>query len=271
MTAGEQLRRRVLGREWLAGTFINLGSSITAEIAGRSGFDWLMFDYEHGPGSDESLLHQLQAIRGTPAAAVVRLAANEAPRFKRVLDLGADGVMVPYVNTPFEAAAAVAASRFPPHGTRGVSKFNRAAGFGQGFENYYANAHHRVTVMVQIETPEAVDNVEAIAAVEGVDVLFLGPLDLSTNLGIQSNFTHPKFVEAQRRMAAACLSAGKAAGILLTNPDQVPHVRELGYTVIALGSDGGAVSSGLLQYASVLKQAAAESVNCGRAYLTPNS
>jgi 4-hydroxy-2-oxoheptanedioate aldolase len=256
MSIGEQLRSRVLGREWLAGTFINLGSSITAEIAGRCGFDWLMLDYEHGPGGDESLLHQLQAIHGTAAGAVVRIAANEAPRFKRVLDLGADGVMVPYVNTAAEAAAAVAASRFPPHGTRGVSKFNRAAGFGQGFENYYANAHHRVTVMAQIETPEAVENVDAIAAVEGVDVLFLGPLDLSTNLGIQSNFTHPKFVEAQQRVATACRNAGKAAGILLTSADQIPRARELGYTVIALGSDGGAVSSGLREYAALLKKPA---------------
>jgi 4-hydroxy-2-oxoheptanedioate aldolase len=257
MSIGEQLRTRVLGREWLAGTFINLGSSITAEIAGRCGFDWLMLDYEHGPGSDESLLHQLQAIRGTPAAAIVRIAANEAPRFKRVLDLGADGVMVPYVNTAAEAAAAVAASRFPPHGLRGVSKFNRAAGFGQDFENYYATAHQRVTLMAQIETPEAVHNVEAIAAVDGVDVLFLGPLDLSTNLGIQSDFTHPKFVEAQQRVAIACRNAGKAAGILLANSNQVSLVRELGYTVIALGSDGGAVSSGLREYATILKAPAA--------------
>jgi len=256
MNVGEQLRTRVLAREWLAGTFINLGSSITAEIAGRCGFDWLLLDYEHGPGSDESLLHQLQAIRGTTAAAVVRIAANEAPRFKRVLDLGADGVMVPYVNTAAEAIAAVAASRFPPHGVRGVSKFNRAAGFGQGFEDYYANAHHRVTLMAQIETPEAVSNVEAIAAVDGVDVLFLGPLDLSTNLGIQSNFTHPLFVEAQQRVAVACREAGKAGGILLANAGQIPLARDLGYTVIALGSDGGAVSSGLREYARLLKSPA---------------
>lgn len=253
MNLGEKLRARVLAREWLAGTFINLGSSLTAEIAGRMGFDWLLLDYEHGPGSDETLLHQLQAVSATGAGAIVRLAANETPRFKRALDLGANGVMVPYVNTVAEAQAAVAASRFPPRGVRGVSKFNRAAGFGQNFENYYASAHEQVTVMVQIETPEALENADSIAAVEGVDVLFLGPLDLSTNLGIQSEFDHPKFIEAQSRVAVVAQLANKAAGILLTSADQIPRARELGYSVVALGSDGGAVTSGLRQNAAALK------------------
>jgi 4-hydroxy-2-oxoheptanedioate aldolase len=255
MSIGQTLRSRVLAREWLAGTFINLGSSLTAEIAGRAGFDWLLLDHEHGPGGDETLLHQLQAVSATGAGAIVRLAANETPRFKRALDLGAHGVMVPYVSTVGEAEAAVAASRFPPRGIRGVSKFNRAANFGQGFENYYATAHEQVTVMAQIETPEALDQADAIAAVDGVDVLFLGPLDLSTNLGIQSDFEHPKFIEAQRRVAAAAQRAGKAAGILLTGTDQIARARELGYTVVALGSDGGAVTAGLKQNAAALKAA----------------
>ena len=99
MSNSLSFRERVLSGEWLAGTFLNLGSPLTAEIAGRSGFDWLMLDFEHGPGSDETLLQQLQAVSGTAAATIVRLAANETPRFKRALDLGAGGVMVPYVNT----------------------------------------------------------------------------------------------------------------------------------------------------------------------------
>lgn len=248
-----EFRGRVLGREWLAGTFINLGSPLTAEIAGLAGFDWLLLDYEHGPGSDETLLHQLQAISGTGASAIVRLAANEPPRFKRALDLGAQGVMVPYVNTAAEARAAVAASRFPPLGIRGVSKFNRAAGFGQNFEQNYATAHERIVVMAQIETPEALGNVDDIAAVDGVDVLFLGPLDLSTNLGIQSDFDHAKFVDARTRVAVACARAGKAAGILLGSTAQIPTARAEGYTVIALGSDGGAAATGLRQNAAALR------------------
>lgn len=257
MNASFGFRSRVLAREWLAGSFLNLGSSLTAEIAGRAGFDWLLLDYEHGPGSDETLLYQLQAISGTDASPIVRLAANEAPRFKRALDLGAQGVMVPYVNTAAEAKAAVAASRFPPLGIRGISKFNRSAGFGQNFEKSYANAHMSIVVMAQIETPEALEHLEEIAAVDGVDVLFLGPLDLSTNLGVQSDFAHPKFVEARQRVAQAATRAGKAAGILLTHTAQIPAARTDGYTVIALGSDGGAVTAGLWQNASALRSASA--------------
>jgi 4-hydroxy-2-oxoheptanedioate aldolase len=253
MNTPNRFRDRVLAAEWLAGTFINLGSALTAEIAGRAGFDWLMLDYEHGPGSEETLLHQIQAVSATPATTIVRLAANEAPRFKRALDLGAGGVMVPYVSTEAEAKAAVAALRYPPRGIRGVSKFNRAAGFGQDFEDYYAHAHERLVNMVQIETPEALQNLDAIASMDGVDVLFVGPLDLTTNLGIQGKFDHPLFVDARRRTAKAARKAGKAAGILLTAPEQKAIVRDEGYTVIAYGSDGGAVTAGLRQYVATLQ------------------
>ncbi len=249
----QSFRSRVLAGEWLTGTFINLGSALTAEIAARAGFDWLMLDYEHGPGSDETLLHQLQAINAYGAATVVRIAENEAPRFKRALDLGAGGVMVPYVNNATEARAAVASVRFPPLGNRGVSKFNRAAGFGQGFEDYYQHAHERLVTMAQIETPESLENLDEIAAVDGVDVLFVGPLDLSTNLGIQGQFDHPLFVEARRKVALAAKKAGKAAGILATAAAQIPVLREEGYTALAFGSDGGAVTAGLQQSLSALR------------------
>lgn len=253
MNTAHSFRNRVLGGDFLAGTFLNLGSSLTAEIAGRAGFDWLMLDYEHGPGSEETLLQQLHAISGTSAATVVRIAENETPRFKRVLDLGAGGVMVPYVNTAEEAKAAVAAVRYPPRGIRGVSKFNRAASFGSDFEDYYARAHERIVTMAQIETPESLQCVDSIASVDGVDVLFVGPLDLTTNLGIQGQFNHPKFVEARREVARAARAAGKAAGILATAPDQVEVLRSEGYTVLAYGSDGGSVSAGLKQSLSVLR------------------
>jgi 2-keto-3-deoxy-L-rhamnonate aldolase RhmA len=253
MSTSPFFRERVLAGEWLAGTFLNLGSPLTAEIAGRAGFDWLMLDFEHGPGSDETLLQQLQAVSGTAAATIVRLAANETPRFKRALDLGAGGVMVPYVNNAEEARAAVAAVRYPPHGIRGVSKFNRAAGFGQDFDDYYAHSHDRLVTMAQIETPEALLNLDAIASVDGVDVLFVGPLDLTTNMGIQGQFEHPAFVQARLQVAQAARRAGKAAGILATAPTQVATLQAEGYTVLALGSDGAAVSSGLRQALASLR------------------
>src|ERR1044072_1381050 len=159
-------RKRVLAREWLTGTFLNLGSPMTVEVAGLAGFDWVLIDHEHGPGGQDTLLHQLHAAAATPTFPVVRIAWNETPRFKRALDMGAFGIMVPYVSTADEARAAVAAMRYPPHGIRGVAKFNRGAGFGGDFEEYYAIAHERLLTVIQIENVEAVNNIDAIAAVD---------------------------------------------------------------------------------------------------------
>jgi 4-hydroxy-2-oxoheptanedioate aldolase len=253
MRISGSFRARALAREWLTGTFINLGSAVTAEIAGNAGYDWLLLDHEHGPGGDETLLHQLQATAATPAVPIVRIACNDPTRFKRVLDAGAHGVMVPYVNTEAEARAAVTALNYPPHGTRGVAKFNRGAGFGTTFEEYYLHAHEWLLLAAQVETAEAIANVEAIAAVPGVDVLFVGPNDLTHNMGIRDQFDHPLFLDGLKRVAAAAAKSGKAAGILVHNPALVGMCRDLGFTFVALGSDGGAVNAGLRQALAVLK------------------
>lgn len=254
MNLDPKFRGRVLAGERLAGTFLNLGSSLTVEMAGCAGFDWLLLDHEHGPGGEETLLHQLQAASATPAFPVVRIAANEAPRFKRVLDVGAGGVMVPWVNTAAEAKAAVAAMRYPPRGIRGVAKMNRACDFGVTFGDYYAHAHERLVLMTQIETPEGVENSAAIAAVDGVDVLFIGPADLSTSLGLQDQFDHPTYRAAVKKIAESARAAGKATGILLLNPALLPICAEFGITVIALGSDGGHVNAGLRASAATLRK-----------------
>jgi len=246
-------RKRVLAREWLVGTFLNLGSPITVEIAGLAGFDWLLIDHEHGPGGEDTLLHQLQAASATPAFPIVRIAANETPRFKRALDMGACGVMAPYVSTAAEARAAVAAVRYPPHGVRGVAKFMRGAAFGGEFEDYYLHGHERLLTVVQIETPEAVANIDEIAAVDGADVIFVGPTDLSYNMGIRDQLESEQFVEAAKKVSAAAKKHGKAAGVLVHFPALVPKFRDLGYTFVALGSDGGGVRNSLLGFVQTLK------------------
>jgi 2-keto-3-deoxy-L-rhamnonate aldolase RhmA len=246
-------RKRVLAREWLGGTFLNLGSAMTVEVAGLAGFDWLLIDHEHGPGGEDTMLHQLHAASATPAFPVVRIANNDAPRFKRALDMGAFGVMVPWVSTAAEARAAVSAMRYPPHGIRGVAKFNRAAGFGGDFEEYYTHSHERLVTVIQIETVEAIKNIDEIAAVDGADVLFVGPTDLSYNMGIRDQLEAPQFVDALRKVSDAAKKHGKAAGILVHNNALVPKVRDLGYTFVALGSDGGAVRAGLLGFVAALK------------------
>lgn len=254
-------RARILAREFLAGTWLNLGSPITAEMAGLIGFDWVLLDHEHGPGSDNTIVAQLQAVAATPAAGLVRIAANDPARFKRVLDFGAHGVMVPYVGTADEARAAVKAMRYPPRGVRGVAKLTRATGFGADFDDYFAHAHERLVAIPQIETPEAVNNVADIAAIDGVDVLFVGPMDLSTSLGIPGNYEHPLCMDAFKRVSAAARNAGKAAGILLLNPAHVPMCRELGYTFIALGSDGGSASAGMRTAFNALRGATTKAVS----------
>jgi 4-hydroxy-2-oxoheptanedioate aldolase len=246
-------RKRVLAREWLCGTFLNLGSSVTVEVAGLAGFDWLLIDHEHGPGGEDTMLHQLQAAAATPAFPVVRIAMNEVPRFKRALDMGALGVMVPLVNSAAEAKQAVSAMRYPPHGIRGVAKFNRGAGFGGDFEEYYLHAHERLVTVIQIETPEAIKNIDEIAAVDGADVLFVGPTDLSYTMGIRDQLESAQFTETLKKVSDAAKRHGKAAGILVHNNALVAKVRDLGYSFVALGSDGGAVRAGLLGFVATLR------------------
>ena len=246
-------RKRVLAREWLCGTFLNLGSCITVEVAGLVGFDWLLIDHEHAPFGQDTMLHQLQAASATPAFPVVRIAWNETPRFKRALDMGACGIMVPYITTALEARSAVAAMRYPPLGVRGVAKFHRSAGFGGDFDEYYAHAHERLLTIMQIENAEGVANADEIAAVDGADVLFVGPTDLTYNMGIKDQLDHPQFIESLKKVSAAAKKHGKAAGILVHNPAIVPKCRELGFTFVALGSDGGAVRAGLVSILQALK------------------
>ena len=244
------IRERALNRELCSGTFVNLGSSLTAEMAGQSGFDWILIDIEHGAGEHESMVTQLQAVSATPAVPIVRIANNDPPRFKRVLDMGASGIMVPYVSNAEEAEQAVASMRYPPRGIRGVAKLNRGSAFGSDFDDYFGRAHELLLTIVQIETQEAVNKIDEIASVDGVDVLFIGPLDLSVNLGIAQQFDHPTFLEAREKVSKAAEKAGKAAGILLMNGGQLDDTVEAGFTFVALGSDGGLVAAGMRQNAA---------------------
>jgi 2-keto-3-deoxy-L-rhamnonate aldolase RhmA len=191
------------------------------------------------------LIPQIQAAGIYNAPAIVRIAWNDAPRFKRVLDLGAAGIMVPYVTSAREAEQAAAAMRYPPEGNRGVARFNRACGFGQQFDTYFKQANDNLLTVVQIETKASVERAEEIAAVAGVDVLFIGPLDLSVNMGMVQNFEHPQFEQAMEKVAAACRRHGKAAGILLPKLDFLTPWIAKGFTFLVVGSDGGCVAGGL--------------------------
>lgn len=247
------IRQRALNREVLSGTWLVLGSSLSAEIAGQAGFDWVLLDQEHGMGGFDHLLYELQALGGTPAAPIVRVAWNEPPLVKRVLDLGAAGVMFPYVNTAEEAQLAAKSMRYPPQGIRGLTPLSRPAAFGYDFDEFFIKANEELITIVQIETELAVKNAEAIAMVEGVDVLFIGPMDLSLGMGIFRQFDHPKYRSALETVVNACRNAGKAAGILLLKPEQVAQTVGEGFTFVALGSDGGQLGAGMRQLAASFK------------------
>lgn len=244
------LKDRIRKGELLSGTWLNLGSVMTAEIAGKAGFDWVCIDCEHGAGDHTEMLHQLHAVGCTPTAPLVRVAWNDPVRFKRVLDMGASGIVVPYVTDALQAHAAVSAMRYPPAGVRGVSKMTRAADFSKSFGTYFAQANEQLVLVVQIETRGAVEQVPAIAAVEGVDVVFIGPLDLTVSLGCMNNFEHPDYKHALKVVVDSCRKEGKAAGILVGDPKQIPPLVEMGFTFIGIASDGGVVLDGLCRLAS---------------------
>jgi 4-hydroxy-2-oxoheptanedioate aldolase len=241
-------------QELLVGTFLNLGSSLTAEIAGNAGFDWVLVDMEHGAGNRHELLYQLQAIESTPAVPFVRIAWNDPVLVKQVLDLGVSGIMVPYVQNADEARRAVAAMRYPPAGIRGVAVMNRACGFGPGFDEYFKTASSNLVTILQIENAEAIKNIDEIAAVDGADVLFIGPMDLSVGLGIPQQWTHPDLRAALKKVVNACRRAGKTAGMILMNEDQIEQALADGFTMLSYSSDSAVVVKGLKSVANSFRK-----------------
>lgn len=250
----KNIKERIYNGETLLGCWLNLGSPLTSEIVGMAGFDWVLIDIEHGAGSEGQVLPQLQALEHTPAAAFVRVESSQRQRFHRVLDLGAEGIMCPRIYTPLDAEQAARGIRYQPEGARGMAKMIRAAKFGADFESYLANQKKNLVCVVQIETAEILDSLDSVAATDGVDVLFVGPTDLSLALGVYGQPDHPKFVEAIKATADAAASQGKAAGILLKNPDEFEKYYNFGYRFIACGSDGVFVQNGASKTAESLRQ-----------------
>ncbi|MEX1348828.1 MAG: aldolase/citrate lyase family protein [Desulfobacterales bacterium] len=232
------IRDKILRGDLMYSIGAQLGSSLTVEMISNAGFDWTWIDCEHGSGDYSELVYQLQVARLGNSPPVVRISWNMPWLFKRVLDLGAAGIMVPYVNTAAEAEEAVQSMHYQPEGVRGVAGSPPCAGFAQQFDDYFAQANDNLTLMVQIETAQAVENAASIAAVSGVDVLFVGPLDLSVNLGIPKDFRNPRFEACLDTVVEGCRKHGKAPGILTPTLDFLPSWIDRGFTVFIVGSDG---------------------------------
>ena len=247
MTAMELSRNRfkqaIAAGQLQIGLWSSLCSNIAAEIVADSGFDWILFDSEHSPNEIPGLMAQLQASARGTASAIVRPAWNDAVLIKRVLDIGAQSILVPYVQDAEEARRAVAAIRYPPAGIRGVAAASRASRYGR-VTDYLKKADSEICLLVQVETRAALDRLEAIAAVDGVDGVFIGPSDLSASFG---HIGHPQHAEVQKALedgVRRLKAIGKPAGILTLSEEEARRYIGWGYTFVAVGSDIGLLARG---------------------------
>lgn len=238
------LRQRILAGETLYGSFAQLASPVAAEMLARAGFDWVIIDLEHGAGTETDLLTSLLAIGTTPTAALVRPQSAERLRIGRALDHGAHGLMIPRIDVPEQAREAISFMRFPPDGIRGLALTTRGAGLSERTHRDVRSINEHLVGIIQIESPSAVDHAEEIAAIDGADVLFVGPADLTHGLGIPGQFDHPTYKEALTRVVAAADAHGKATGILLRDTAALARHLEIGFRFIGLGSDASFVAEG---------------------------
>jgi len=244
------------------GTWLMSGAASTAEAMGRAGFDWLLVDLEHVPLDARDAVGLLQAIAGTNACPVARLAANEAVLFKRALDMGAQTVMTPFVDDADAARRAVSYAKYPPLGSRGFAAVHRASGYGT-VPDYARRANDSVFLIVQLETPQAIAALEDIAAVPGVDALFLGPGDLSANMGHIGNINHPDVQAAIADVARRCRAIGKPCGIVGPTPEMVTHCITLGYSFVAIASDLGMMMRQAQSFIQAIRPAIAQGFQGG--------
>lgn len=228
----------------LLGLWQALANGYAAEICARQGFDWLLLDAEHSPNTLQTLLVQAQAIAPFDVEVIARVPLGEPVVIKQYLDLGLHTLLVPMVDTAEHARAMVRACRYPPHGIRGVSSAtSRGANFGSD-TNYLHDASERITLIVQIESTTALENVEEIASVEGVDALFIGPSDLAASMGYLGQPMHPAVRDAIATAKAAISRAGKPAGIFAMSPEHARECIAEGFRFLSVGTDIGLLIAG---------------------------
>lgn len=237
-------RNRLRAGEPLVGLWQALANPYTAEICAGAGFDWLLFDGEHAPNTVQTLLAQLQAVAPYPLEPIARVPAHDPAVIKQYLDIGFRSLLIPMVETAAQAERLVAATRFPPQGIRGVaSATSRASGFG-GQPDYLARTHEDICLIVQIESRAGLEQIEAIAAVSGVDALFIGPADLAASLGHLGNPRHPEVQDAIADALGRIARAGKPAGIFALDPEDARRRLADSAAFVSLGTDIGLLSNG---------------------------
>ncbi|MDA0348831.1 MAG: aldolase/citrate lyase family protein [Verrucomicrobia bacterium] len=241
-----QLRQDLLARKPLIGCWCAMSSPIGAEILGQAGFDWLLIDGEHSANDFKDFMLQLMALKDSASAPVVRPQWSEPVIVKRLMDLGFYNFLFPFIETEEQAKAIVAATRYPPDGIRGVALLQRGNKYGY-IADYPEKINENVSVLVQIESLQGLENVEAIAKVEGVDGLFIGPSDLSVAMGHFCQPMHPEVQEAMQRIIAAGKAAGKSVGIIAAVEEQARMYLEMGVNFVAVGADLGILKNATLE------------------------
>jgi 4-hydroxy-2-oxoheptanedioate aldolase len=224
------------------GIWSSLSSHIVAELLSHSGFDWVLLDTEHSPNELPMVQQQLHAMQAGTASPIVRVAWNDMVMIKRYLDIGAQSLLLPYVQSVEEAKDAVRYTRYPPEGVRGVAGSTRAAGYGR-IKDYGKRAAGELCLLLQVETRKAIGNLQAIVAVEGVDGIFIGPNDLSADMGYLGNWQHAEVWKVMEQAAKTIRAAGKAPGILVGEADG-QRCLDMGFLFVAVGADTGLLVRG---------------------------
>ncbi|NLY27563.1 MAG: 4-hydroxy-2-oxo-heptane-1,7-dioate aldolase [Alcaligenaceae bacterium] len=231
-----RFKRALAAGQHQLGLWVSMCSPYAAEVVAGSGFDWLLFDTEHAPNDLQTVLGQLQASAPYPVSGIVRPTWNDPLQIKRYLDIGVQTLLIPYVQNAEEAAKAVAAMRYPPKGTRGVGGTQRASAFGRN-PDYMKQCEDELCLLVQVETVEALNNLDAILAVDGVDGVFIGPADLSASMGYPGNMKHPQVQATIEDTLRRIKASGKAPGILSFDETLCRRYMELGTLFTAVGMD----------------------------------
>ena len=240
-----RIRKKLQNNEVCIGSWIQIPSADIAEMMARQGFDWVAADIEHTETTNAQTIELFRGL-GQNTAPMARVRSNDTLAIRQTLDMGASGVIVPLIETAEEAAKAVAAAKYPPEGVRGFA-FCRANNWGEDFDEYVARINDEVAVIVMIESKKAVENIDEILAVPGVDGVFIGPYDMSGSYGIPGQTGDPLVTGACDQVVAACKKAGTAAGIHIVTPtcESVSSYLEKGFTFIALGIDTYFLATGM--------------------------
>jgi len=243
-------KRRLQQAEWQVGLFVGLASSYSIEILAGAGFDWLVIDAEHSPNNPASVLAQLQAAAPYPVQMLVRPMSHDPALIKQYLDAGAQTLLLPLVDNADQAQELVRAVRYPPEGIRGVAASLARAAHWTGIKDYVRHANAEVCLVVQVETRQGLENLDAILAVDGVDAVFIGPADLAASLGHLGDAGHPAVKAAIEAALQRIAAAGKAAGVFVTDLGLAQHYRHCGASFVAVGGDTTLLRSAALTLAA---------------------